>query len=458
MFGKESPDDGITRRLEEFSSELGSAAKEVLTCLTVLGLPADWAVLSAVAGGAPFEVCLRRAAALGLIQVEVHSPSGGERFRLAPELRTELADRLEMNERREAAARGALCWFERYWLTVETCGAEEAQEYFRLAELGNQVEVALNLGLVLAQQANNAGRPGVAVSFCRRTLRIVEDYRLWHQLGLALYHAEKWSSADQALERALELCPASTEQDILWERGTIVHHRGMAAAAQLRMTEALGHFEAALALTEQSGNTAGKAVTLREMGLLFGRWAGREVDALRKTEFLLAAVDRLAAAEAWPDLYRVLTNLAASAPASPSQVVLQALWLGMRVATPAERNAQVALWPAAYLQLEGPISYRLAAYSALVEELSGEASAQWKRRGSGTGALRACAEGLGITTPEAFDAWVEREGLRDPERLLRALERDLENQIPRREWRFDRSRLPTLDVEQWQVHLGSPGG
>lgn len=213
-----------------------------------------------------------------------------------------------------------------------------------------------------------------------------------------------------------------------------LHGMGVACAGLDRFTEAQEHLEAALRLNRACGDVLEAAATLARLAEL----ANRREDGRRYVDLLLEAIGLLSRAQQWGMLYLALTNVAAAAPRSRANTALQAVWLGLRVEAPAERKAEVALWAIPELGPAQPLSWRLAAYSSLLEAAAGDASSDWRGRGRGSEVLEACAQHLGVQSPEALAVWVEREGLGDPARLRNELEAGIEARVPGEDWYFNR--------------------
>ena len=193
----------------------------------------------------------------------------------------------------------------------------------------------------------------------------------------------------------------------------------------------------ALARAQQIGDAQGMAETMAIMAWVEGQ-SGDFQEAIRLN---WEAGRALARGHAWLSLVTVLGNLGAlSNDVEAVAFIVQAFWLTLRVSVPLDKSVNLAgdlvikLGPAAEA---APL---VAAGAVFFAHTRGERHPEREAYQQGAfNMLVACAGERGITTQEAFDEWVKREGLVDPQRFVPRLEAALVALVDEQEWLFDRA-------------------
>lgn len=223
--------------------------------------------------------------------------------------------------------------------------------------------------------------------------------------------------------------------------------------SQGRIDESCISFEIGLKLSVETGNLRIQAAALAGLASI----AGKNGDESKQLHFNCEAAAALAKIQAWTSLHVVISNIASATDGDKARILSQAVSIGMRAFVHPTNALMIAIRLTKWLGFGSTLAYRTAAYAAMLQTLAGEQVSTGEMAGIGFRVLVACAGERGITTQEAFEAWVEREGLNDPHRLLPALSAELEALVPEAEWLFDRALLPELDVDRWLAENRASG-
>ncbi|MBI3272434.1 MAG: tetratricopeptide repeat protein [Planctomycetes bacterium] len=235
-------------------------------------------------------------------------------------------------------------------------------------------------------------------------------------------------------EQALAL-----EEEIGDVRGKATTLNNMAGviAQQGDAKRALALLQQALALQEQIGNAQGQAAALSQMGVI--AFKAGEPDRAR-TLFADAAREA-SRGRAWPNLATFLSNLGACTPEQLGIFAAQAVWLHLHIEVAPE---SVVDHCAQLFRTLGQSHATAPLVAAFATWRATQAHEQHPQREqllqAGLGMLVACAEARQIAR-DGFQAWVQSEGLSDPNRFLPALKVALEAMVPADAWLFDRDQV-----------------
>jgi CHAT domain-containing protein len=357
------------------------ACRQLIAAAALVRLPVDRAALDALAGPLAVDPHLERAVTLGLIEAgTVANPQTGgyEKQYFVSELLLPLVEsELTEAETHAARQRAAQRLYQQWWVETKSRNLEQALEVHRLALLAGEREIAVQLCDSITTHWVNRAQYRDAVMLCEVTLAFGEDYRILHNLARAEAVLGSGNTATH-YQQALANCPP---EDVK-ERSAIIHNFASLLLQQGEVGRALGMWQESLALKEQIGDVQGKAATLHQMAWAAGRTGNRQ----EERRLNLEAGRALAHIRAWLDLVTAGAVLFAH--------------------TRGERHPERE-------------KYQRAAFNLLV----------------------ACAGERGITTQDAFDAWVATEGLLDPQRFVPQLDAALVALVGEGEWLFDRALL-----------------
>ncbi len=410
------------------------AGRQLVALAAVCRLPVDQAALAVIADAAFAAGQLERAVSLGLIEAGVETdPQTGEqapRYFVSDILLPLLEGVLTAAEESAAAERAARHLHQHWYVERDAPNIEQALEVHRLALLASEQAIAVEIGSTLASNWNYRAQYREAVALCQMTLVLGDNYRILLQLA----RAEKVLGIGAPVkhyQQALAECP---EADIT-SRSSILYNYAELVAQQGDVARALALWQESLKLREQIGDVHGMAAALAYLA-----WAAEQQGNTLESQRLYLQSARLTAqVRAWLDLVKVLGNLGVGEDEDASAYLAQAFWLTLRVGVPLEDSVNLAAGLLTKLTPAAEVAPLLAAGAMLFAQTRGEAHPkreQYQRRAFNL--LVACAGERGITTQEAFDDWVEREGLNDPERFVPQLDAALTAMVGTREWLFDR--------------------
>ena len=255
-------------------AQQSAACRRLLALAAVCRLPVDRLCIEGVAGDLAVDPHLNRAASLGLIEAGLDPQTHEPRYYVPDILEPLLDDELTDAQRTEACRRAARHLYQKWWVEVEGLHVERGLEVHRLALLAGQSDIAVDIADTVATHWINRSRYREAKRLSERTLSLGDDYRILHNLARAEDVLGFATEAREHYERALNTCPeleGDTSEDIVQERGAIMHNMAGLIAQQGDVERAMALWDESLKLDEQIGDVGGKAATLHEMGCVMAR-------------------------------------------------------------------------------------------------------------------------------------------------------------------------------------------
>ncbi len=229
---------------------------------------------------------LERAVSLGLMEVTLIN--NGERLYRVPRILSPLLDFPEKEQREKLYQEATEILYRLWWSEVETYTEEQKLEIHRLSLLAKNGDIALTISENLANQWRSNSRYREIVKTCLDTLVIIEDYHIFHSLGIAENHIGEVEQAEQHYQQALELCSSNDEQ----EKASIYHHLGILYANWGDVDDALALFNQSLSIKKRIGNVQGEAATLQCIGTIYAN-LGNVDDAILSTINLWTSLNAL---------------------------------------------------------------------------------------------------------------------------------------------------------------------
>ncbi|MFN0120189.1 MAG: tetratricopeptide repeat protein [Blastocatellia bacterium] len=293
-----------------------------------------------------------------------------------------------------------------------------------------------NMALVFSQQ----GDVQRALDLWNQSLLLKEQIGDVQGKAATLHNMADVIAQQGDVQRALDLWNQSLllKEQIGDVQGKAASLNNMAfiIAQQDGVQRALDLWNQSLVLMEQIGDVQGKAATLTSMALA----AGKQGDAVEERRLNVAAARALALVRAWLDLVTVLRNLGASGGDEATGYLAQALWIALRAGVPMHHAVNLAARLLEQITPAADAAPMMAAAALWFARTRGEAHPQREQYQQGAfNMLVNCARARGISTQEDFDAWVAREGLTDPARVVPALSVALEGMVAPDGWLFDRA-------------------
>jgi tetratricopeptide (TPR) repeat protein len=235
--------------------------REMLRLGLVFDLPVPELVFAKVCEGVEnLKLHQVRAKAIGLLEVN------GDLYRV-PKILVELLSPEFTQEMYATAARELY----RVWFRESESSTEEQKlEIHRLALLGDEKEIAVKIGAELTSDWKNKSRFREAIRLCESTLKIIEDYRILHQLARSQAVLGEVDLAKNNFQKALDASPSETT-DEQKEKSAIIHNLAGIYAQQGQVDQAIALYQQSLEIKERIGDVQGKAATLHQMAGIYAR-------------------------------------------------------------------------------------------------------------------------------------------------------------------------------------------
>jgi tetratricopeptide (TPR) repeat protein len=254
--------------LRELLRQQSPACRRLLALLSTGGLPMERATAQAIAAGDALEPYLGRAVSVGLVESGKDPASKQPRYYVSGMVSPLVAQEISDQERVAACGRGARHFYQTLRLGTQAGSVEQLLETHRLACLGGEKDIAVEISDAVATAWVKRARYREAEALSRVTLSLGDDYRLLHNLARAEEVLGKTEDARRHYEQALAQCPglaAVASPQVARERGAILSNLAGLLALQGQVQRALELWNQSLALKEQIGDVKGKAATLSMM-------------------------------------------------------------------------------------------------------------------------------------------------------------------------------------------------
>ncbi|WP_414624366.1 CHAT domain-containing protein [Calothrix sp. CCY 0018] len=211
---------------EELLQQMDNTMREILQLGLVFELPVPREALAAVCESiVDLGNYIDKAVALGLLEV-----SPDESLRVPRILPLKLSGDMDLCKKAsqvlyrlwwEEADKAELLWFGNIphlinypfsWMKItETTREERMLEISRLALQGKEKRILVNIGSFIARRWNYNNRWQEAANICQEILKLVEDYRIFHNLSISQGHLGNIDKALVNCHKALELCSLEHE-------------------------------------------------------------------------------------------------------------------------------------------------------------------------------------------------------------------------------------------------------
>ena len=273
--------------ISELVDAQSPAVRHAVACAALYRLPVALAAIEALSDDPQTAQHLQTAARVGL--VEITPTPNGDHYFVSSLLDSALAETFDVSERQPLAAKASQFLFE----ATKDGRPEEAWslEIVRLAVLGQEQAIAVEVGDPLAAQMMNANRYREAEKLCQLVLTLGEEFRILSTLSRAEQRLGSGTSAITHIERAVQLLPVDKTglsdnllKEIAFTMGAfadILQARGqLDEALNIRQTEQLPVYE-------KLGDVRSKAVTMGKIAdILQARGQLDEALNIRQTEQL----------------------------------------------------------------------------------------------------------------------------------------------------------------------------
>ncbi|MEQ9367465.1 MAG: tetratricopeptide repeat protein [Coleofasciculus chthonoplastes F3-SA18-01] len=202
---------------------------------------------------------INRAIALGLLEV-----SPDESLRVPRILPLKLPEDAETLHRKAAEVLYRL-----WWKDAEETSGEQGLQILKLALEGKTKNIAIEITIVLASNANHNSLYWEGRQLCELTLESTEteDYCILHQMARAEQYSGDIKKAEDHYQQALKECPQEDKE----QRAAIIFNFATLKDAQEYFEEAIKLYDQCLKIYENIDDTtgqAGQAFTLNGLGII----------------------------------------------------------------------------------------------------------------------------------------------------------------------------------------------
>ncbi|MEA5463831.1 tetratricopeptide repeat protein [Leptothoe sp. PORK10 BA2] len=235
---------------ETLLGQQSAEMREFLSRGLVYELPVPREAMLAVGDG---ERHIERAVALGLMERTTEDS-----------LRVPRVLPLEVPESKELAGLAAKELYRLWWQEAEGSSEVQRLEIHRLAMVGEEGEIVVEIANRLAGQFRVKSRYQEAVNLCQKSLQVTTSYKLSHELATSAREIGEVDLALTFFDQALETCP--DDDELL--KAAIFHESAILKAGQGDVEGAIALYQQSLAIKEKIGDAQGKAATLHQMAIL----------------------------------------------------------------------------------------------------------------------------------------------------------------------------------------------
>ncbi|BAY97043.1 TPR repeat-containing protein [Tolypothrix tenuis PCC 7101] len=240
---------------EALLQQMDETMREMLSRGLVFELPVPREALAAVCENIPsLEDYINRAVALGLLEV-----SHDEALRV-PRILPVLAGDGEVLYKQ-----GAEVLYRLWWEQAETSTEERALEIHQLAYKGKAEKIAVDVTTALARTWINLSRFRQAVNICQVTLKITDNYHIFHQLARSEKELGDIESALKDYEKARSLCPVEDEKT----KAAIIHNLAGIHVLQGQFSKAMSFYQQSLEIAIRIGDYKGQAAILHDIASMY---------------------------------------------------------------------------------------------------------------------------------------------------------------------------------------------
>ncbi|MEH1817858.1 MAG: tetratricopeptide repeat protein [Nostoc sp.] len=249
---------------QELLKQQTPALRLMLGKLLVYELPVPQAAISPICEDiSSWESHIQRAEILGLLEVTLTNNT--ERLYRVPRILSPLLEFPENPKGEELYKQAAQILYRLWWEEAESSTESQMLEIHRLALLGKDGNIAVEIGNLLANRLRNQSRFREVIHLCKSTLEITKNHSVLREIAYCEYNMGEVDGALNYYQQALNICPAEDEQEL----ASIYHHFGMLKARKGEVDEAIALYNLSLEITERIGYFQGKASTLHELGIIY---------------------------------------------------------------------------------------------------------------------------------------------------------------------------------------------
>jgi tetratricopeptide (TPR) repeat protein len=243
---------------ETLLQQMDATMREMLSRGLVFELPVPREALAAVCEGiSNLEDYIDRAVALGLLEV-----SHDEALRVPRILPVQLAE-----DREGLCKQAAEVLYRLWWEGIEKSTDERGVEIYRLAYRSKAKKIMVDVATALARTWINHSRFRQAVNICLDTLKITDNYHIFHQLARSEKELGEIEAALKDYKQALNLCPVEDENT----KAAIIHNLAGIKVQQGLFSEAIKLYEQSLEIAKRIDDFNGQAAIFHDMASMYAK-------------------------------------------------------------------------------------------------------------------------------------------------------------------------------------------
>ncbi|BAY19399.1 TPR repeat-containing protein [Anabaenopsis circularis NIES-21] len=271
---------------EELLKQQTPALRQMLGKLLVYELPVPQAAISPICEDiSSWESHIQRAEILGLLEVTLTNNT--ERLYRVPRILSPLLEFPE-NPKGEELYKQAAQILYRLWWEAGTSTEAETLEIHRLALLGKDKDITVNVANCLSRKWIPHSRFRDTNKICQDTLNNIRDYRILSNLARVEIELGKVKEAVEHYQEALKLCPDNEIIEICGIKHCLAYIKSKSGELDI----ALKIYQECLIDSEKIGHLKGKASALHEIARIY-LLQGKVDNALHKYQECLAIQENI---------------------------------------------------------------------------------------------------------------------------------------------------------------------
>ncbi|MEH2302531.1 MAG: CHAT domain-containing protein [Nostoc sp.] len=273
---------------EELLKQQTPGLRKMLGKLLVYELPVPQAAISPISEDiSSWESHIQRAEILGLLEVTL--TNNGERLYRVPRILSPLLEFSENPKGKELYKQAAQILYRLWWEEAESSTEAQKLEIHRLALLGKDEEIAVNVANYVSRIWIPRSRFRETNKICQETLKTIRNYRILSNLARVENEIGKVEQAVEHYQEALNLCPDNEIIEICGIKHCLANIKSKSGELDL----ALEMYQECLIKSESISNLKGKASALHEIASIYNL-QGKVNDALARYQECLIIQENIA--------------------------------------------------------------------------------------------------------------------------------------------------------------------
>ncbi len=272
---------------QELLKQQTPALRLMLGKLLVYELPVPLAAISPICEDiSSWESHIQRAEILGLLEVTL--TNNKDRLYRVPRILSPLLEFPENPKGEELYKQAAQILYRLWWEGAESSTEAQKLEIHRLALLGKDEDITVNVANYLSRKWIPHSRFRDTNKICQDTLNNIRDYRILSNLARVEIELGKVKEAVEHYQEALKLCPGNKIIEICGIKHCLAYIKSKSGELDI----ALKIYQECLIDSEKIGHLKGKASALHEIARIY-LLQGKVDNALHKYQECLAIQENI---------------------------------------------------------------------------------------------------------------------------------------------------------------------